>query len=127
MSVTRSSNPCNAKSQQIDTAERHGTLRCITDNAYPILLAVPVCSRGETSQYVTKSQIHPRSEVGVRSRNERIGASHDLLEIIAAHFAVESIALHALETPVREILTGVIVLAGILTKQEGQSREKIIA
>lgn len=37
------------------------------------------------------------------------------LEVIATHFAIEPIALHAFETPVRKILTGVIVFARVFT------------
>lgn len=37
----------------------------------------------------------------------------DILEIIATHLTVEAIALHALETSIREVLTGIIIFAGI--------------
>lgn len=47
-------------------------------------------------------------------------AAADLLEVIVAHFAIKAIALHALETPVGEILTGVVVFARIFTRRSGQ-------
>lgn len=42
------------------------------------------------------------------------------LEVITAHFAIETIALHAFETPVGKILTGVVVFACIFTECIGQ-------
>lgn len=57
-------------------------------------------------------------------QEELIHVNHDLLEIIAAHFAVKSIALHALETPIGEILTRVVVFASILTKAQSQTHRE---
>lgn len=37
------------------------------------------------------------------------------LEVIATHFAIETITLHAFEAPISEILTGVVVFARIFT------------
>lgn len=38
------------------------------------------------------------------------------LEVIATHFAIEAIALQAFETPIGEILTGIVVFACIFTR-----------
>lgn len=40
----------------------------------------------------------------------------DILEIIMAHFALEGIPFHTLETPIREVLAWVVVLASMFTK-----------
>lgn len=37
----------------------------------------------------------------------------DILEIVATHLAIKAVALHALKTSIRKILTGIIVFAGI--------------
>lgn len=52
----------------------------------------------------------------VMSKTEREGEGEgDILKIIMAHISVKCIPLQALETPVCEVLAGIIVLAGTLT------------
>lgn len=48
----------------------------------------------------------------------------DSLEVIATHFAIESIALHAFETPIGEVLTGIIIFARIFTESLGQPGQR---
>ena len=49
------------------------------------------------------------------SRNVDMRIS-DILEIIMAHFALEGIPFHTLETPICEVLAWVVVLASMFTK-----------
>lgn len=56
-----------------------------------------------------------RYVAGIASQSVDMRIS-DILEIIMAHFALEGIPFHTLETPIREVLAWVVVLASMFTK-----------
>lgn len=37
----------------------------------------------------------------------------NILEVIVAHLAIKAIPLHALKTPIREVLAWIVILAGM--------------
>lgn len=58
-----------------------------------------------------------KSRYVARRASQNVGMRiSDILEIIMAHFALEGIPFHTLETPIREVLAWVVVLASMFTK-----------
>lgn len=68
--------------------------------------------RKQRGQLVLHENAMVESDVKTEKGGEGKG---DILKIIMAHISVKCIPLQALETPVCEVLAGIIVLAGTLT------------